>query len=88
MIDPSVPNGGTPKLVWDRSTEDRYSDPGSWVLVLDPVTDRLVPLRSADGKYLYLRGSGASPEGDKPFIDRFNIATGKSERLWQSAAPS
>jgi len=24
----------------------------------------------------------------KPFIDRFNIATGKTERLWQSAPPS
>jgi dipeptidyl aminopeptidase/acylaminoacyl peptidase len=88
MIDPSAPNGGTPKLVWDRSTEDRYSDPGLWVLVLDPVTDRLVPLRSSDGKYLYLRGNGASPEGEKPFIDRFNLATGKAERLWQSAPPT
>ena len=38
MIDPSAPNGGTPKLIWDRSTEDRYSDPGSWVFVLDPAT--------------------------------------------------
>ncbi len=88
MIDPSAPNGGTPKLVWDRSTEDRYSDPGSWVTVLDPVSDRLVPLRSRDGQYLYLRGDGAAPDGAKPFIDRFNIVTGKTERLWQSAAPT
>ena len=88
MIDPSAPNGGTPKLIWDRSTEDRYSDPGFWVFVLDPATDHLVPLRSSDGNSLYLRGNGASPEGDRPFIDRFNIATGKTERLWQSAAPT
>ena len=88
MIDPSAPNGGTPKLIWDRSTEDRYSDPGFWVFVLDPATDRLVPLRSSDGNSLYLRGNGASPEGDRPFIDRFNVATGKTERLWQSAAPT
>ncbi|MEA2766267.1 MAG: hypothetical protein QOK07_2671 [Gemmatimonadaceae bacterium] len=87
MIDPSAPNGGTPKLVWDRSTEDRYSDPGSWVYVLDPASDRYIPLRSSDGKYLYLRGSGASPEGDKPFLDRFDLTTAKPERLWQSAAP-
>jgi dipeptidyl aminopeptidase/acylaminoacyl peptidase len=87
MIDPSAPNGGTPKLVWDRSTEDRYSDPGRWVYVEDPATDRYVPLRSSDGKYLYLRGNGASPEGDKPFLDRFDLTTAKPERLWQSAAP-
>jgi dipeptidyl aminopeptidase/acylaminoacyl peptidase len=88
MIDPSLPNGGTPKLIWDRSSEDRYSDPGSWVLVTDTLTDRLVPLRSSDGRYLYLRGSGASPEGDRPFIDRFDLTTGKTERLWQSTAPT
>ena len=87
MIDPSAPNGGTPKLLWDRSTEDRYSDPGNWVYVQDPSTERLVPLRSSDGRYLYLRGSGGSAEGDKPFIDRFDLTTAKPERLWQSAAP-
>ena len=88
MIDPSAPGGGTPKLVWDRSAEERYSNPGTWVYVLDPASDRFVPLRSSDGKYLYLRGDGASPEGDRPFIDRFDLATGKTERLWQSTAPN
>jgi dipeptidyl aminopeptidase/acylaminoacyl peptidase len=87
MIDPSAPNGGTPKLVWDRSAEDRYSDPGSWVYVQDPASDRYIPLRSSDGRYLYLRGTGASPEGDRPFLDRFDLTTAKPERLWQSAAP-
>lgn len=88
MIDPSVVNGGTPKLIVDRSAEDRYTDPGTWVLVQDPVTDRFVPLRSSDGRYLYLRGNGASAEGDRPFLDRFDLTTGKTERLWQSTAPN
>jgi dipeptidyl aminopeptidase/acylaminoacyl peptidase len=87
MVDPSMPNGGTPQLVSDRSLEDRYSDPGNFVYVMDQASDRLVPLRSSDGRYLYRRGSGASPEGDKPFLDRFDLTTGKSERLWQSTAP-
>ena len=88
QIDPSTPNGGVPKLIWDRSAEDRYSDPGMWVLVQDTATDRLAPLRSSDGKYLYLRGNGASPEGDRPFLDHFDLTTGKTERLWQSAGPT
>ncbi len=87
MIDPSAPNGGTPRMVWDRSTEDRYSNPGGWVYVQDPASDRYIPLRSSDGRYLYLRGNGASPEGDKPFLDRFDLTTTKAERLWQSTAP-
>ncbi|HKC81056.1 MAG TPA: hypothetical protein VKB91_07650, partial [Gemmatimonadaceae bacterium] len=80
QIDPSAPNGGVPKLIWDRSAEDRYSDPGTWVLVQDTATNRLMPLRSSDGRYLYLRGNGASPEGDRPFLDRFDLTTGKTER--------
>jgi dipeptidyl aminopeptidase/acylaminoacyl peptidase len=88
MIDPSAPNGGTPKLIWDRSAEDRYSNPGVWVNVVDSASGRLVPLRSSDGRYLYLRGQGASPEGDRPFLDRFDLETGKTERLWQSTAPN
>jgi dipeptidyl aminopeptidase/acylaminoacyl peptidase len=88
MIDPSAPNGGTPKLIWDRSTEDRYSSPGNWVYVLDPASDRYVPLRSSDSRYLYLRGEGASSQGDRPFVDRFDMTTGKTERLWQSTAPN
>jgi dipeptidyl aminopeptidase/acylaminoacyl peptidase len=88
MIDPSAPSGGTPKMIWDRSAEDRYSNPGTWVFVLDPASDRFIPLRSSNGKSLYLRGEGASAEGDRPFLDRFDIATGKTERLWQSAAPN
>src|SRR6185436_8240855 len=29
-------------------------------------------------------GPGASPQGDRPFLDRFNLETLKSERVWQS----
>jgi dipeptidyl aminopeptidase/acylaminoacyl peptidase len=87
LIDPSAANGGAPRLIFDRSSEDRYNDPGSWVTIRDPATNRETPLRSSDGKYLYLTGDGASPEGDRPFLDRFEIATGKTTRLWQSSAP-
>jgi dipeptidyl aminopeptidase/acylaminoacyl peptidase len=86
-IDPSAPNGGNPKLISDRSAEDRYSDPGSWIYVTDPVSGRPVPLRSSDGRYLYLTGNGASKEGDQPFVDRYDLTTDRTERLWQSAAP-
>jgi dipeptidyl aminopeptidase/acylaminoacyl peptidase len=38
-------------------------------------------------RYLYLRGSGASPEGNRPFLDRFDLKSKKSFRLWRSKAP-
>jgi dipeptidyl aminopeptidase/acylaminoacyl peptidase len=37
------------------------------------------------GDTILLIGQGASPQGDRPFLDRYNLATGQSERLFHSA---
>ena len=72
-----------PKVVWERSWEDRYNDPGQPFTVMRNGR-RLLHL---DGQQILLSGSGASAEGDRPFIDRYNLADGSSERLWRSQAP-
>jgi dipeptidyl aminopeptidase/acylaminoacyl peptidase len=90
VIDPSVPNGGAPRPLWDFNFEDRVATPGDLIYQYDPVLDRSVPIRSPDGRFYYLGGPGASKDasiGDRPYLDRIDIATGKTERLWQSAAP-
>jgi dipeptidyl aminopeptidase/acylaminoacyl peptidase len=87
-IDPSKPNAEG-KLVWSRNQQDRYKDPGR------PVEKRQVPrtffgggggdstlLQSGDS--ILLTGAGASPQGDRPFLDRFNVASGQTERLFHS----
>jgi dipeptidyl aminopeptidase/acylaminoacyl peptidase len=38
--------------------------------------------------WIFLSGNGASPEGDRPFLDGFNLTTLKSERLFRSDADS
>lgn len=86
LIDPSKPAGGTPRVLWERSGEDRYADPGTFV-TMRAADGRNVPMRSTNGRWIYLGGAGASPEGNRPFLDRMEITTGKIERLWQSAAP-
>jgi dipeptidyl aminopeptidase/acylaminoacyl peptidase len=80
-VRPSQP--GTPELLFDRSAEDRYNAPGT------PVQKRnergtLVLRLTNNGNAFYLFGDGASPEGDRPFIDRFDLTTKKSERLWRA----
>src|ERR1041385_2840964 len=40
------------------------------------------------GDSIYLIGNGSSPNGDRPFLDRFNLQTLKSERIFRSEADS
>ena len=69
--------GASPAKVFEWKTQDRYNAPGS-------------PLRRPgrgtilqDGSSIYLAGQGASPEGDRPFLDRLDLTTLKSERLFR-----
>ncbi len=70
------------RLIWDRSMQDRYNDPGTPITRLLPTGNRAV---LKNGNFIYLQGQGASPKGDHPFLDRFDITTLKSERLFQCA---
>lgn len=78
--------GGPRTLLFERKTEDRYGDPGRPVSRRNDL-GRLVLQRSADGTKLYLNGDGASPAGDRPFLDEFDLATRQTRRLWRSAPP-
>jgi dipeptidyl aminopeptidase/acylaminoacyl peptidase len=84
-INPSNP-AQPPRLVFDHSSEDRYRDPGRWLTRIDR-SGYPVLLTSKDGRFAFLEGQGASPEGDRPFLDRMELSTGKTERLWRSEAP-
>jgi dipeptidyl aminopeptidase/acylaminoacyl peptidase len=78
--------GSEPKLVFEKSIQDRYGDPGTPLTRALPSGHRV--LRSAGdaaGDTVWLSGPGASPKGDLPFLDRFNVKTGEAERVFQSA---
>ncbi|MDH3223490.1 MAG: prolyl oligopeptidase family serine peptidase [Gemmatimonadota bacterium] len=70
------------ELLWERNSEDRYNDPGT--PVMDPWGKRLLQRDN----WIYLEGAGASDEGDRPFLDRMDIRTGRTERLFQSGPES
>lgn len=70
------------KTVWDLSRQDRYNDPGRIVHKRLPNGDR-VPLQDKD--WIYLSGSGSSPKGDLPFLNRMNLKTLKTETLFRCA---
>ena len=70
-------------VLFTRNERDAYHDPGKPAMMTTP-DGRNVVIQSGDD--IYLSGLGASPVGDKPFVDRFNLATGKAQRLFQSGS--
>ena len=75
-------NWSSPRKLWDRKQQDAYSHPGS--PVLRPGKNTILQ----NGDSIYLAGEGASKEGDRPFLDRLNLKTLDSERLFRSDAKS
>ncbi len=72
--------GGERRLLWDLSVRDAYSDPGRPLSVVDPAGRSVI--RVDDGA-VYLSGGGASPEGNRPFLDRLDLESLESTRLWE-----
>ena len=69
-----------PTTFMDRSVRDRYGDPGTPVSVLN---DFGFPVVAKKDNWIWMDGKGASPDGDLPFLDRVNIETLKTERIWR-----
>jgi dipeptidyl aminopeptidase/acylaminoacyl peptidase len=74
-----------PELIHTGSYEDRYNSPGSPVMRAD--VNGFPRLLIGPGTTVLMDGAGATPDGDRPFIDRVSLTTKKKERLFQSAAP-
>jgi dipeptidyl aminopeptidase/acylaminoacyl peptidase len=86
--------GAAPRKVWDRKQDAAYDDPGS------PVSRRTAGTPGGGGRgvasgsivqtgdFIYVAGEGASAEGDRPFLDKLNVRTLKSERIFRSSAES
>ena len=75
-----------PVVLFDRSYEDRYNDPGRFETTRNKYGESVL-LTSDGGQSLFLTGQGASPEGNRPFVDKFDIETRAMTRLWRSEAP-
>lgn len=80
MFNPSDPNKEV-ITISDRNYQDRYNDPGSFVTKRNKFGKYTLEI---NGDYLYLLGDGYSPEGIRPFVDKFNVKTQETERLWRA----
>jgi dipeptidyl aminopeptidase/acylaminoacyl peptidase len=73
------------RVLFDHSMDEAYADPGSPLLTLHPDGRRTV---LQHGRAIYLRGDGATPDGDRPFLDRLDLETSVTARLYQSPPDS
>jgi dipeptidyl aminopeptidase/acylaminoacyl peptidase len=81
-----VVDKGSARRAWQVSAEDRYKDPGR--PVAKPRFGGGPAVLMQVGDWIYLAGDGASPQGDRPFLDRFNVKTFDMERLFQCEGES
>jgi dipeptidyl aminopeptidase/acylaminoacyl peptidase len=76
---------GTSRLWFDLDEDDRYGDPG--YPLFRPLPNGRWVLRQK-GDAVYFRGSGATDQGDRPFLDLRHLVTGETERLFRCAPGS
>ena len=70
-------------MLWSLNVQDRYHSPGQPVTIRLANGDRVIHQNGSD---IFLSGPGAGPQGDRPFLDKYNLETGKTEHLFRSEA--
>lgn len=75
--------GDLTRQLFDLSAQDHYADPGTPMTRVLPTGGRAM---ITEGDAIYLAGPGGSPTGDRPFVDRLDLRTGESQRLFRSEA--
>jgi dipeptidyl aminopeptidase/acylaminoacyl peptidase len=86
LINPSIA-GGSPQVIFDLSSEDLYANPGDFHTTFNEY-NRTVLEMGKENTILYLTGEGYSPDGNRPFLDEFNLSTKKTKRVWRADGKS
>ncbi len=71
----------TSKLIDDRNISDRYGDIGTPVTKTLPGGGTVI---RQNGDEIFLSGTGASPEGDRPFFRAMNLKTLQTREIFRS----
>jgi dipeptidyl aminopeptidase/acylaminoacyl peptidase len=92
--------GSQPRKLWDRRQDAAYENPGTPIVRRDSGVGfggggggggfggGGVNAIMQTGDFIFLAGVGSSPEGDRPFLDRLNLKTLATDRLFRSGAES
>ena len=80
VFNPSNPELA-PRIIFDRNSQDAYSDPGNFEMVKNQYGKYVLSLVKNEALLL---GDGFTEKGQFPFVDKINLATLKKQRLYVS----
>ncbi|MEZ5058468.1 MAG: prolyl oligopeptidase family serine peptidase [Saprospiraceae bacterium] len=80
LFNPSNPDKD-PEIIFDRNYQDQYNDPGSFVTERNQYGRSILALRD---NWAYLIGRGYSEEGVRPFVDKMQLDSRETKRLYQA----
>ena len=70
------------KILNDRNYQDVYSDPGRFVQNKNSFNKNVLLIQNNNA---FTIGNGFTEDGQYPFVDKINLATGKSMQIYRSA---
>ena len=74
------------ELLFERNQTDAYNNPGTPVLTLNQFGRPAIQKTDKGNKILMNNMVGSSPNGDMPFLAKFDLATKQNEIIWRSQA--
>ncbi|MFT4032463.1 MAG: prolyl oligopeptidase family serine peptidase [Siphonobacter sp.] len=84
VLNPSNPASSV--VLAERSSEDKYANPGQPETHKNQYGRQVLTITPKNEIY-YLNETGASPEGDHPFVSIMNLTTKENKIIWRSEAP-
>lgn len=80
LFDPSNSKKAA-KIIADRNSQDRYSDPGDFVTTKNDYNRSVLSI--VDGN-AFLMGDGFSKKGQFPYVDKIDLKTTEKTRIYES----
>ena len=81
----SYNNAFEDKMLFTRSENEKYENPGEFVTTILPNGFKVIKLQDEN---VFLYGQGYSSEGNFPFLNKFSLETKKKEQLFKCADKS
>lgn len=77
-------NTHTLETLYERSLTDAYGNPGSPLTTKNRFGRDVIQTTDNGTKMLMNNTTGSSPDGDRPFLSKFDLATKKNDIIWRS----